>query len=431
MRSWRFAGFTLANFPPRLDRRTVWFLLHSWVFLVVSDITALVGGLSRAAAKSAVRDERKPAGGRDDVRPPSGNTGVEITRDVPRRPRPDDGVGVSVGWLSCTWVGQWDTVKAFTDWAAAFVGELAPVSRRWRGYDVVYVAEHDVLLGVRERECGALELHLDVPASVLENMTHDALYAFLLFVANYALNVSRCDVTLDDWMKLVTPADLDALTSGGADVYALNKELCVTRAEQSQFIRSKGPKGGDTWYLGGTSGEARLRVYDKSRESGGEVDAIRWELQLRGDRAKDAVVSLALEAHIKAGGDVGLRDAGGAELAGYMGEWAAQQLVRFVDFRDRSADSNITRCPRLRWWTALVLNAEKARPVVVAPPVTVERMHKYADTAFPSWLATLADSAAGVKGLSPEEWLSEMVDRGRERRSPRHALALLSAGVIL
>jgi len=101
---------------------------------------------------------------------------------------------------------------------------------------------------------------------------------------------------------------------------------------------------------------------------GGEVDAIRWELQLRGDRAKDAVVSLALEAHIKAGGDVGLRDAGGAELAGDMGEWAAQQLVRFVDFRDRSADSNITRCPRLRWWTALVLNAEKARPVVVAPP---------------------------------------------------------------
>jgi len=284
---------------------------------------------------------------------------------------------------------------------------------------------------VRVREDEALELHLDVPAAVLENMTHDALYAFLMCVANYARNVSRCDVTLDDWMKLVTPLDLDVLTSGGPDPYALNKAQCVTRAETSEFLRSKGPTGGDTWYLGGTKGEARLRVYDKSRESQGEIDAIRWELQLRGDRAKDAVVSLALEAHIKAGGCPGLRDRGGEELASYMGEWAARQLVRFVDFRDRSADSNVSRCPRLWWWTALVLNAEKARPVVVAPPLTVERMHEYAGTALPSWLATLADSAAGVCGLSPEEWLAEMVSRGRERRSPRHALALRSAGVVL
>lgn len=397
---------------------------------MVSDVTALVGGLSRAAAKSAVRDERKPAAGRDDVGPPSGNTGVEITRDVPRRARPDDGVGVSVGWLSCTWVGEWGRVQDFTAWAMAFVGELLPVPRRWRGYDVVYAGEHGVLLGVREREDHSLELHLDVPATVLEAMSHDALYAFLMRVAQYAQNVTRCDVTLDDWMKLVTPAALDVLTSGANDPYALNKDHLVTRAESSKLESSRGPKGGDTWYLGGTKGEARLRVYDKARESQGEVDAIRWELQLRGNRAKDAVLSLVLEAHIKAGGGVGLQDGGGLVLAEYMGEWAARELVRFVDFRERSADSNITRCPRLGWWTALVLNAEKARPVVVDPPCTVERMHEYAGKALPSWLATLADSAAVVSGLSPEEWLLEMVDRGRDRRSSRHVLALQAVGVV-
>jgi hypothetical protein len=310
------------------------------------------------------------------------------------------------------------------------VGELVAVPRRWRGYEVVYAGEHGVLLGVRVREDDALELHLDAPAAVLEGLDHESLYGLTLSAALHARNISRLDVTLDDWCKLITPAGLDVLTSGGPDPYALNKEHMVTRAEQSDFRRSRGPTGGDTWYLGSTSGEARLRVYDKARESQGEVDAIRWELQLRGKRAKDALVALVLEAHCSLGGGSLPVDGGGVALAAHMGTWAAQQLVRFVDFRDRSADSNISRCPRLGWWAALVLDAEKARPAVVPPPLTVERMHEYAGRALPSWLATLADSAAAVSGLAPEEWLSEMVSLGRSRRSPRHALALRSVGVL-
>jgi Replication initiation factor len=255
-----------------------------------------------------------------------------------------------------------------------------------------------------------------VPASVLESLPSPSLRALLTTVALYAQNVSRCDVTLDDWMKVVTPAQLDALTTSG-DSYELEKGQLVTRAEQSQLIRSKGPRGGDTWYLGGTGGLARLRVYDKFRESGGEVDAIRWELQLRGDRAKDAVVALAMEA-------LNVDD-----LDAVMGEWAAAQLVRFVDFRDRSVDSNISRCPRLPWWVCLVLNASKARSVVVKPPLTVERMHDYAQKALPSFLATLADSAGIVCGVPPELWLLAMVDEGRRNRSARHEMVLRSAGV--
>lgn len=397
---------------------------------MLDDVTGLVAASAERVHRATARSAPRGASGGDDVQPPSGNTGVEITGARPRRPRPDEGVGVSVGWLSCTWVGYFSTVAEFTAWAAPFVGELVAVPRRWRGYEVVYAGEHGVLLGVRVREDDALELHLDAPAAVLEGLDHEALYALTLSAVLYARNVSRLDVTLDDWCKLITPAGLDVLTSGGPDPYALNKDQMVTRAEQSDFRRSRGPTGGDTWYLGSTSGEARLRVYDKARESQGEVDAIRWELQLRGKRAKDALVALVLEAHCSLGGGTLPVDGGGAALAAHMGTWAAQQLVRFVDFRDRSADSNVTRCPRLVWWAALVLDAEKARPAVVPPPLTVERMHEYAGRALPSWLATLADSAAAVSGLAPEEWLSEMVSLGRSRRSPRHALALRSVGVL-
>jgi hypothetical protein len=275
-----------------------------------------------------------------------------------------------------------------------------------------------VLLGVRERDAGVIELHLDVPAAALEGMDLEALQAFLCCVAWHAQNVTRCDLTLDDWAKVITPLELDVLTSGAADPYALNKAQCVTRVQQSTFMRSKGPKGGDTWYLGGSKGDARLRVYDKARESEGEVDAIRWELQLRGDRAKDAVVMLACEAHAR-GGDLG-------EVMG----WAIQaQLVRFVDFRNREEDSNISRCGRLPWFCALVEGTEKARPVIVKPPLTVQRMHDYAESALPSWLATLADSAPLVVGASPELWILCMLDEGRRKRSARHSMALRSAGV--
>ncbi len=371
--------------------------------------------------------------GRDDVRPPAGNTGVGITTPPGSRlrVRPSEGVGVSLGWLSCTWVGHFAALPDFLSWAAAFVGDLLPVARRWRGYEVVHAGEHGVLLGVKVRDGGALELHLDVPARVLEALEHDALHALLECVGLHAQNVSRCDVTLDDWQKVITPAQLDVLTSGADDAYALNREHLVTRAKESQFIRSKGPTGGDTWYLGGKSGEARLRVYDKARESGGEVDAIRWELQLRGDRAKDAVVALVVAAR-RVSDPAGRRDSGaavGGTLAEVMGEQWCEQLVRFVDFRDRSQDVNISRCPRLGWFTALVLNACKARPVVVAPDLTVQRMHDYAAVALPSWLATLADSAPAVCGVSPELWLLSMLHDGRRNRSGRHELALRSAGV--
>ncbi len=377
---------------------------------------------------------------RDDGLPPSGNTGAEITGAAPParvrlfvlppvvpRARPAEGVGCSVGWLSATWVGHFSTLEEFQAWAAPFLGELALVPRRWRGYEVVLAGEHGVLLGVRVRDGDVLELHLDVPAQVLDSLHHGALYVLLRCAALYAQNVTRSDVTLDDWQKVITPMELDALTSDPSDPHTLLKDKIVTHVKSSaDFHRSKGPRGGDTWYLGGKSGGALLRVYDKARESQGEVDAIRWELQLRGDRAKDAVVALVVAADELAACSPGMT--AGAALAEVMGEQWASQLVRFVDFRDRSQDSNVSRCPRLPWFVALVLNAGRAAPVVVKPVPTLPQMHDYASVALPSWVATLADSAPFVCGVSPELWLLALLEDGRKHRSRRHD-ALLTAGL--
>lgn len=386
--------------------------------LIAGRVDALTGlaGPARSGARTGPVLPGLAASRSGGNEPPSGNTGVEITGGPLERP--EGGVGLSLGWLSCTWVGEWLEVRDFLNWSEAFIGELHQVPRRWRGYETVYQGQHGILAGFRWRDGEILEVHLDIPATLLESLEHEAMLAFLERVAFYALNVSRADLTLDDWDKSITPFELETLTSGADNPYELNKESLVTRASQSDFRRSKGPTGGDTWYLGSSKGDARLRVYDKARESGGKVDAIRWELQLRGDRAKDAVVALYYESITRGSFSAGLA-------------WVvSSQLVRFVDFRDRSQDSNISRCPRLSWFEKLVGNAEKAKAIIVKPDLDVRDMHRYARKALPSWLATLADSADFVHDLSPEEWILEMLALGRQKRSARHALALSEAGVV-
>lgn len=311
-------------------------------------------------------------------------------------------------------------------WGRSFFGGLVySEGRRWRGYEHVFDGEHGLRAGIRHRDGGVLEVHLDVPAAVLEGLRLGRLVALLRSVMRHAHNVTRLDVTLDDWQKVITPLELHLLTSDPEDRNRMNRDDIVTRAKQTDFRSSTGEKGGDTWYLGGTSGEVRLRVYDKARESRGEVDAIRWELQLRDDRARDALAHLV--AHIDSRAQSGV--SGARALEAVAGGWASAQLVGFVDFRDRNTDTNVSRADRRGWWIALVLDAVKARPERVEPALTVQRLHDYAYSALPSLLATLADSAPVVLGRTPFDYLRDLMLLGRERRSPRHVLALRSAGV--
>lgn len=401
-------------------------MLHGWVFSMLVDVTAQV---MEAAAHVPARQRAgaaNVASKRTGEKPPSGNTGVWITRDRPVRTRPPGGVGVSVGWLSCTWVGYFATLDDFKTWCASFFGDTIYLEgRRWRGYEHVFMGEHGFMVGVRYRDGGVLELHADIPATVLEGLRLGRLVALLRSVHLHAHNVTRLDVTLDDWQKVITPEQLRDLTTNPRDRNELVRDDIVTRAKKTKFDSSTGDRGGDTWYLGGTSGDTRLRVYDKHKESAGEVDSIRWELQIRNEPAREALARLI--GHIEVRKSSGL--SGARALEAIAGGWAAAQLVGFVDFRDRNSDSNISRADRRFWWLALVLDAVKARPERVEPPLTVNRLHDYAVTALPSLLATLADSAPLVVGRSPFDYLRDLVIMGRERRSPRHQLALRSAGV--
>lgn len=398
----------------------------------MKDITELVKaagarpGVARLETGSRVARETGITAPEGDALPPSGNTGVRITTARAGRARPVSGVGVSLGWLSATWRGFWASPDDFLEWAGGLFGALEYCEgRRWRGYDHTWMGEHGVLAGVRWDN--GLEVHLDVPATPLEALRPGQIVALVEHLHKNAVNVPRLDVTLDDWMKVKMPAELYAMTSSAENREELVRDELVTRAKSGRLIASVGRRGGDTWELGArTGGGNKLRVYDKNAESGGEVDAVRWELQLRDDAAHAALGSLAqLVRQEKAAKQV----IGAKAFGNVLGGWVASQMVNFLDFRNRYSDSNITRADRLVWWAALVLNAKKAKMELVKPGLTINRMHEHAYSNMAGMIATLADSAEAALGLSPGAWFAEIVRLGREKRSPKHRLALRSAGV--
>lgn len=88
--------------------------------------------------------------------------------------------------------------------------------------------------------------------------------------------VTRMDVCYDDYSKLFTPNDFNILMSSGR---------ILTKCREYRFFSSY-QTCGSTFYLGKRGRDRLFRCYDKNIESNGVIDAVRYELELRGDYAK-------------------------------------------------------------------------------------------------------------------------------------------------
>ena len=98
--------------------------------------------------------------------------------------------------------------------------------------------------------------------------------------------ISRLDLAYDDYTKTFTPHDFLAWKV---------QERISTQCKVFGFMASEAKKGG-TFYLGKRGKGRFLRIYDKEYESKGEIDAIRYEFELRQDWANTVVDRIVNEA---------------------------------------------------------------------------------------------------------------------------------------
>ena len=166
---------------------------------------------------------------------------------------------------------------------------------------------------------------------------------------------TRIDLAIDDYGKFFTVSEVHDLVE--------NKQ-CVTKFRTYQYYQSKSISDstmtGETLYIGSKKSDAYIRVYDKGLEQKAGINWVRWEVQLRDERAtafSDMVLHCENHENTIAPIIVGT-------LAGF---------VRFVELDD----SNRSRCSMLDKWVAFI---DAARSLVLSVPKkksSVESKHEW------------------------------------------------------
>ena len=158
---------------------------------------------------------------------------------------------------------------------------------------------------------------------------------FRPLTADETANVSRIDIACDD-------------REGYLDMYEIidrtrsNKINSRLLRRTINFSLNGKDKAGATVYIGASSSDFRVRIYDKALEQGADGHWIRVELVMRKENANAFVEEMAHSENV--------------------GKLAAQVMNDKFSFIERD-DSNITRCTVCEWWQNFVDELDKVRLV--------------------------------------------------------------------
>jgi hypothetical protein len=243
-----------------------------------------------------------------------------------------------------------------------------------------------------------LDVAVNLPGTACEMLGTAGL---LKLARQLDLTVTRLDLAWDT-TGLMTPALVrHAFEAGSA----------VTHCKVTDWRESKGgKKAGSTFYVGNRSAsDARLvRFYDMRGPT-------RVEIELHKKRA-DMMWQM-----------LNVVD---------LDEWSKCSLcylVDFIDFRDRSADVNVGRCPRLDWWEDFTDGAGRLALPLPRKSPTLDSQKEWLENQVSSTFALVAESVPDAT-----KWIQEKILRaGYVRRTPRQTAllnatrAVLAAGVVL
>jgi len=241
------------------------------------------------------------------------------------------------------------------------------------------------------------DIHVSFPGKACRVAGQERLVSFLRYCLLHGGKATRCDVALDDYQRIVSPAVVQE-TLQSADVVTHAQKVLT---QQGGCVGSPELTGA-TVYLGAPASRQRLRIYDKGLESGGEMDCVRWELESRKEAAETMVAALAHQE---------------------WGQVMVSRLVGFVDFRSADSHSEVEKRQRLPWFELLVGLARKASAYLPQVSRTVEQVVDWLDRAIGPCLAVAMTFWQG--DIEP---LSRIIRDGQLRWRPKHRAMLAMVG---
>lgn len=174
---------------------------------------------------------------------------------------------------------------------------------------------------------------------------------YLQYIRNFA-DITRIDACVDDFTtNYFTVSDVQKF---------IDEQRLVTPFRKSRYESEKniktGMKTGETLYLGSRKSEVFLRIYDKALEQKVDMPWIRWELEIKGDKANLFADDLCKHECL------------GSVIIGVLARY-----VRFINLDD----SNRSRCSIDEKWAAFINGINALRLTVPKKEFSVERSENY------------------------------------------------------
>lgn len=318
--------------------------------------------------------------------PPSSNTGAENRKRVVNGP---DGK-VLVDWFAFTLREM--AAEDVRDVVEGYIGEpllLRPGGRDW--YERCAVSPSGAFVCWNETgRMAEMGVHVELPGKACGVLDEAQTRGLAAYVVAKRGKFSRIDLAHDDYAWVRSPGEVHA---------ACKSAEAVTRAQNFDLVQStRAGVEGVTLYVGARGGRQMLRVYDKNAESGGEIDAVRWELESRQEAA----------------------DTLGRQLV--LGNWGAlwaRRVSSFIDFRDPDSSAEVERRTRLDWFSRLVGAAERASAYPARALMTMARVERW----FAKQVAPMAAVLLQHYGGSVDQ-IESLIVAGRRKWGRRHVALL-------
>lgn len=249
------------------------------------------------------------------------------------------------------------------------------------------------------------EVHVDLSAGIVSCWPPTKVRTALQWVQKQQGHLTRIDCALDDRAGSVPLTTIKQAIADGQ---------CVTRADHLQIIASssihKGTAQGETLYVGSPHSQTLLRIYDKRAElqmkgrEDWESYGVRWELQLKQDRAQVCGQVLSY-----------------IEESDWL-EFIIGVLRSYVDFRDTTRDEldeDRYRSPLLGWWKELTDGFQKGQLVIEKDSHSIPKVKRWVKQSVAPMLAVIC-----AHDPDGQAWLEkQIIDSVRRWKAKHRALA--------
>jgi DNA relaxase NicK len=218
-------------------------------------------------------------------------------------------------------------------WAAFGVRFLWSESRpgtHGRFYESNVVTSTGLLLSSTPSKIpGQTDYRISIPGGVLQSTTEAKIRDFGRLFMSMGARCTRFDWAIDDFARQLDIDTVLAHCESGRTSGFVNYRYYRTGASGQKAV-------GTTLYLGSSQSDQMARIYDKNVESGGKINSIRFEIQVRDNIANSYFCDYFAD------GDV-------TEIFRKMCRRAIGKY-RFV----HNTSEVLSRCPDVDWWAEFV-----------------------------------------------------------------------------